>query len=153
MQVKEQLFALCATFVNTQLQTINAIITSNRKALLSETKSSAGDKHETGRAMLQLEMEKAGLQLANIQKMKLVLERFSAAGNHNKNAKNVHLGSIIYTDLHTYFLLISAGKLVVDNQEFYAISAASPLGKLLLGKQQNEVININGKQIKIKGIY
>ncbi len=43
----------------------------NKKALFSETKSSAGDKHETGRAMLQLEMEKTSQQLAVINQMKM----------------------------------------------------------------------------------
>ena len=31
-----------------------------QQSLDSETKSSAGDKHETGRAMLQIDLEKAG---------------------------------------------------------------------------------------------
>ena len=54
-------------FVNNRLQTVqDTLFHSNQKALQSETKSSAGDKHETGRAMLQLEMEKAGQQLSGI---------------------------------------------------------------------------------------
>ena len=64
--LKEVLFQQCEDFVNTRLQTIQTIISSHQEALRSETKSSAEDKHETGRAMLQLEMEKAGQQLAAI---------------------------------------------------------------------------------------
>ena len=64
LKIKEVLFKECEDFVNKRLQTVEDIISSNQKALQSETKSSAGDKHETGRAMLQLEMEKAGQQLA-----------------------------------------------------------------------------------------
>ncbi len=35
----------------------------------NETKSTAGDKHETGRAMAQLEQEKIGSQIAEITKL------------------------------------------------------------------------------------
>lgn len=59
MNLKETLFKQCVLFVNKRLQTIEEVLSSNQKALQAETKSSAGDKHETGRAMLQLEMEKA----------------------------------------------------------------------------------------------
>ena len=64
MNLKEALFKQCEAFVNKRLRNIEEVISSNQKALQSETKSTAGDKHETGRAMLQLEMEKAGQQLA-----------------------------------------------------------------------------------------
>ena len=38
-------------------------------ALESESKSSAGDKHETGRAMIQLEREKLGEQIKKAEKI------------------------------------------------------------------------------------
>ena len=69
LTLKETLFQQCEDFVNTRLQTIQTTISSHQKALSSETKSSAGDKNETGRAMLQLEMEKAGQQLAAVQQI------------------------------------------------------------------------------------
>ena len=71
LTLKESLFQQCEDFVNTRLQTIQIIISSHQKALSSETKSSAGDKHETGRAMLQLEMEKAGQQLARSEERRV----------------------------------------------------------------------------------
>jgi len=70
MTLKENLYQQCVLTVENRFKTIQEIISSHQKSLNSETKSSAGDKHETGRAMLQLEMEKAGQQLASIQQMK-----------------------------------------------------------------------------------
>jgi hypothetical protein len=148
MNLKQELYKQCETFVNKRLQTVSAIISSSQKALQSETKSSAGDKHETGRAMLQLEMEKAGQQLAGISQMKEILVKIDVS----KFSKKAHLGSIIFTDKANYFLSISAGKLTVFGNDFFAISAASPIGKLLLGKQENEEIIFNGNGIKIKKI-
>ena len=148
MNLKEELFKLCEAFVNKRLQTVNEIISSNQKALQSETKSSAGDKHETGRAMLQLEMEKAGQQLSGIRQMKEVLAKIDLS----KNSEIAHLGSIIETNIANYFLSISAGKIIISNKTYYAISVSSPIGNLLLGAKKDKEIIFNGKKIQIKKI-
>ena len=71
--VKENLHLQCVNFVENRFQTIQKTIKEIQESLATETKSSAGDKHETGRAMLQLEREKSGNQLAEIQKIKEAL--------------------------------------------------------------------------------
>ncbi|WP_299666984.1 3-oxoacyl-ACP synthase [uncultured Polaribacter sp.] len=149
MNLKEELFIQCEMFVNKRLQTVEEIIASNQKALQSETKSSAGDKHETGRAMLQLEMEKASQQLAGISQMKEVLAKIDFTNTGTSTVKNAHLGSVIFTEKAHYFLSISAGQLTVAGKQYFAVSAASPIGKLLLGKQENEIFSFNGNSIKI----
>tara|TARA_R110001592_G_scaffold78741_1_gene236014 strand:- start:3754 stop:4203 length:450 start_codon:yes stop_codon:yes gene_type:complete len=148
MNIKQELFKQCEAFVNKRAQTVEEIISSNQKALHSETKSSAGDKHETGRAMLQLEMEKASQQFAGIQEMKEILSKI----NTTKTSKFAHLGSVIFTDSTNYFLSISAGKLTVGGVDFFAISVSSPIGKLLLGSNENKELSFNGKEIKIREI-
>lgn len=142
MNIKQELLRQCKEFVNNRLQTVEEIISSNQKALQSETKSSAGDKHETGRAMLQLEMEKAGMQLAGIRQMKEILAKISTT----KISKIAHLGSSVKTNTASYYLSISAGKLIVNDKVFYAVSVSSPIGKILLGKRENDEFYFNGKK-------
>ena len=149
LKIKEALFEQCEVFVNKRLYNIENVISSNQKALQSETKSSAGDKHETGRAMLQLEIEKAGQQLAGITQMKAVLSKIDIS----KTSKNACLGSVIITDKARYFLSISAGQLVVVDKSYFAISVASPIGKLLLGKQEKDAISFNGITIVINDSF
>jgi hypothetical protein len=149
MKVKKEAYEQCQKFVNERLQTIEKTIRSSKKALASETKSSAGDKHETGRAMLQLEMEKAGQQLQTISLLKETLSKI----DFSKNSEIAHLGSIIITAKRNYFLSISAGQLVIENNVYFAISTSSPIGKLLLGKQMNETVFFNGETIKIIEIF
>ncbi|AOW17954.1 3-oxoacyl-ACP synthase [Polaribacter vadi] len=149
LKTKELLFNLCKDFVNKRLQTVEEIISSNQKGLQSETKSSAGDKHETGRAMLQLEMEKASQQLEGISIMNQILSKVDIS----KSSKIAHLGSVIITNKANYFLSISAGQLSVKNNTYFAISISSPIGKLLLGKKENEEVLFNGNLIKIKEIF
>ncbi|TXD52819.1 MULTISPECIES: GreA/GreB family elongation factor [unclassified Polaribacter] len=149
IEIKEALFKQCELFVNKRAETVHEIISSNQKALQSETKSSAGDKHETGRAMLQLEMEKASQQLEGVAIMNQILSKIDSTDTTSEAA---HLGSIIITDKTTYFLSISAGQLIVDHKNYFAISVSSPIGKLLLGKKQKEEVFFNGTQIKINQI-
>ena len=145
MNLKENLFKQCKLFVNKRLQTVEEVLSSNQKALQSETKSSAGDKHETGRAMLQLEMEKASQQLMGVNEMKIILAKIEVLKKH----KIAHLGSIIETNLVNYFLSISAGKLTIHDKDYFAVSISSPIGKLLLGKKMGEQFTFNGSTIKI----
>lgn len=148
MNIKQELFNECVSFVNNRAQTVEDIISSNQKALQTETKSSAGDKHETGRAMLQLEMEKASQQLAGIHQMKAILSKI----NTNTNSEIAHLGSVIETASVNYFLAISAGKIIVNDTLYYAVSVSSPIGKLLLGKTVADHLVFNGKEIIINSI-
>ncbi len=149
MEIKENLYQQCVDYVNKRLQTVEEIISSNQKALQSETKNSAGDKHETGRAMLQLEMEKAGQQLQGITQMKEILARIDIS----KKSKIAHLGSIVLTDKASYFLSISSGQLKFGDKQYFSVSISSPIGRLLLGKKEKETVVFNGAKQKIKEIF
>jgi len=146
--IKEILFKQCKAFVDGKLATIEKTIKSNQNALASETKSSAGDKHETGRAMLQLEMEKTGQQLKEVHTMQEILARV----NLNEFSELIRLGSIVKTNSAVYFIAISAGKILFEDKEYYAISSSSPIGKMLLGRRTDEKISFNGKEILIKKV-
>lgn len=143
--IKTQLLQLCNQSLETRLQSVLAVIEDIKQSLQSETKSSAGDKHETGRAMLQLEREKAGHQLAEIEKTKQILSKI----NTELTSKNIGLGSVVYTTTSNYFISISAGEFEVENKTFYAISANTPIGQLLLGKSVGDVINFRNLEFKI----
>ncbi len=143
LSIKRSLLKKCTDFVLKTETTLQKNMASNIDALLSETKSSAGDKFETGRAMLHLEMEKISKQLNSIQKMKVVLNKISIV-NSSEMAK---LGSLIETTKGTYFLALSLGKVIVDSNTFYIVSTASPIGKQLLGKKVDEKIPFNNATI------
>lgn len=143
--IKTQLLQLCNQSLETRLQSVLAVIEDIKQSLQSETKSSAGDKHETGRAMLQLEREKAGHQLAEIEKTKQILSKI----NTELTSKNIGLGSVVFTITSNYFISISAGEIKVESEVFYAISANTPIGQLLLGKSVGDVINFRNLEFKI----
>jgi len=115
----------------------------------NETKSSAGDKYETGRAMMQMERDKYAMQLSQAtqtrNKLKLV--------NPERNAERISVGSIIRTRLANYFIAISAGRMEVEGQKFYVISPDAPLAKLFLQKQAGDVVIFNDQEMKILEVF
>lgn len=143
LKIKKKLYEACLLFVEEKHNTVISIIESNKKALFSETKSSAGDKHETGRAMLQLEMEKASQQLASIIEMKEVLSKIDI----QKTSEIICLGSFIKTTKANYYLAISVGEIIIKNSTYFAVSTNSPIGKQLLGKKVGDTILFNNAEI------
>lgn len=149
MNIKEDLYNTCEVFIDNRLKTVQHTIDDIQKSLTSETKSSAGDKHETGRAMLQLEREKAGNQLAEIQKIKETLAKIGTT----KTSDIVNLGSVVYTSNLNYFISISAGELKAGNETFYAISPSTPIGQLLLGKTVGDSISFRNQEFIINEVF
>ncbi|EDP96780.1 3-oxoacyl-ACP synthase [Kordia algicida OT-1] len=148
MNVKELLYKACLEIVNNRQKTVQESFARIQEAMLSETKSSAGDKHETGRAMLQLEREKLGNQLAEIQKVKEILHKVDAAATVSQGC----LGSVIYTSQANYFISVSVGEITANNEKFYAIATNTPIGKLLLGKKVDDIITFRNQSFVIEKI-
>jgi len=145
MPIKQTLYQQCLDFIERRFLAVCKLISEIEESLTSETKSSAGDKHETGRAMLQLEREKAGQQLAEVVKTKQILLKI----NLDNIPKHIGLGSLVYTSQANYFIAISAGQLTANNDTFFAISANTPIGQLLLGKQVGDEVIFRNKSFKI----
>ena len=143
LSIKQQLIEHCQGFVQRKRDTITKSIASHKNDLYTETKSSAGDKHETGRAMIQLEMEKSGQQLVVVSEMEMVLERIQI----ERVSNIVKLGSLVETSKGTYFLAISIGQVAIEENLFLVVSPQSPIGKQLLGKKANEIIPFNSAVI------
>jgi transcription elongation GreA/GreB family factor len=143
--MKEAAYQFCEDYILGRLQRIKINIEEINTSLNSETKSSAGDKHETGRAMLQLEREKLGRQLLEAEKTVQLLQKVNAT----KQADIAILGSVIETNTATYYIAISAGKFEFNGQDIYCISANTPIGKLLMSKSQGDIFAFNGVQHKI----
>jgi len=114
----------------------------------NETKSNVGDKYETTREMMQLEIEKNMLQLNKYDLQKNELLKI----NIQKTHKKVELGSLVFTPENTYFISIGLGKIEIENEPVYCISLNSPIGKIIQDKKAGEKFNFQGKEIFITKI-
>jgi transcription elongation GreA/GreB family factor len=110
----------------------------------SDTKSSAGDKFETGREMMQREMDKLSALVDNTFYSLSKLDRIADL----PASAVITEGSLVETDQETYYISIGYGKL----DAVYAISIESPLGIELKGKKVGHRVEMRGRIITIISI-
>ena len=111
-KIKEHLLLSCEQQIMQKYIIVQDKIKGIVASLDDATKSSAGDKHETARAMLQLDREQAGERLVEIEKTLEVLHKI----NLSKTAAHAHLGSLVTTNKGNFFLSISLGVLTTKKQ-------------------------------------
>tara|TARA_R110001592_G_scaffold109429_1_gene305168 strand:- start:1189 stop:1674 length:486 start_codon:yes stop_codon:yes gene_type:complete len=146
--IKNKLYQRCLTIAEEKITSLKEILQETQDAANNETKSSAGDKHETGRAMAQLETEKLTTQLTEALKLKQAVSQINSTTSTNQ----ITIGSIVYTNNGNFYIAASIGKIEVEDESFFAISPASPIGKLLLTKKEKESFSFNGNQYFIEQI-
>ncbi len=118
--LKDLLFDHCENNINSKLKNYLKIDQELFKSLNEETKSSAGDKHETTRAMIQIEREKNSNRIKEIERLKKT-SCFSKIGiNLKSNVKSLQ-GSIIFTTTNNYFISISLKFIEVNTNKIYCM--------------------------------
>ena len=148
-RIKKLLYNHCESSIKSRLLTYKKRSKDLYLSLNSETKSSAGDKHETGRAMIQLEIEKTGKQIHDIETEFLFFSKIKT----DLFLNNVVNGSLVITHENQYYLSISAEEFNYKSKTYYCISKKSPIGLVLIGKKIGDKILFNEKEIEILKIY
>ncbi len=148
MTLKDTLHAHCMDNVHQRLARIKDEIVNIQASANNETKSSAGDKFETGRAIAQLEVEGSMHQLRDAEKSLAILKNIEAA-----KVDNIVLpGSLVTTSQGIYYIAISLGLVTHEGKSYFIVSPDSPIGKLLLGKQTGNTVFWKEKEYTIQSI-
>jgi hypothetical protein len=147
--IKEKLYKACDAYVEERIERIETAMAGLESDLENETKSSAGDKYETGREMINLEWNKLAEQLQQFKNLKNTL---GMAKGRSNNA-SAQLGTAVKTNMANYFIAIPANRIIVDGDEYFAIGANSPIAQLLLNKKAGEEITFNGKKAGIFEVF
>lgn len=143
--VKQQLHDLCHKYLDDAIADAQQAVNSAREAADNETKSSAGDKYETAREMMQQEIDMNNLRIAELQRQKAGLQ-FIDPGKISDAVQN---GSIVRTSQGNYFLGVSIGKLVLEKVPYYTLTTSAPLGARLTNKRKGDKFNFNGREFVI----
>jgi len=142
---KPHLLAHCIALVDASIADIKKQMSELVTEAQNDSKSTAGDKHETARAMMQLAQEQLGKQLLEAEFKRNTLARLDAHATHTQVAD----GSIVTTSDNTLFIAAPMGKIQFEGKDVFVISAQSPLGKLLMGKAAGESVSFNQRTIAI----
>ncbi|MFT4031008.1 MAG: transcription elongation factor [Siphonobacter sp.] len=106
-----------------------------------ESKSSAGDKYETARAMAQNERDRHAQQYELARLERLQLERLPTAVSLEK----VEPGALVTTQDDCFFIAVSVGAIMLEQQRILVVSPASPIGNQLIGKKAGDQFVFKGK--------
>ena len=146
--IKETLYNLCLSTMEERIETAQIALDQAREASNDDTKSSAGDKYETSREMMQQDIDRNKRLLLDAQDNLRILQ---AIGNYTDSEFIKH-GSLVDTNQGLFYVSVSAGQINVDGKSIFAISPASPIGKLLLDKKKGDKFNFNGKDYTVQGV-
>ena len=148
MDLKQKIHQHYLQIVNDKINLLQQDLADLKESGANETKSTAGDKHETALAMLQIEQANKREQLAQVVVQKIMLEKINPT-----IATNVVLsGSLIKTDKGYLFMSVALGKAVVEGITLTSLSPQSPLGKELMGLKAGDTAVVNNKSYYIETI-
>ncbi|WP_185286087.1 GreA/GreB family elongation factor [Chryseobacterium indologenes] len=144
---KQEIINIVKTKISDKIQYFENLIAETR-ASNNDTKSSMGDKYETGREMLQQEINNLQRQLNEVLNQQAILQKITA-----DPSEKVQNGAIVKTDKGLFYISASMGEIRSENQKFMTVSAESPLVKAMFGKKMGETFTINTINQTIENIW
>ena len=131
-----------------KIQDISNAVKSLTESRDADTKSSAGDKHETSRAKIQTEIDQLSKQFNHVQRQKNNLSAIDIHHSHNM----ADVGSLVKTDKGYFFISIGWGRIQIQDENYFVISIASPIGRLLKDKKKGDSIQFKNMSYDILSI-
>lgn len=142
---KKELISLGLNLLLDKINEITLLIQDSQNAANSETKSSAGDKHETSRAHAHNETERLSKQLHNYNQSYRTLKGIVVS-----SCEHVKLGSYVKTDKGNFFITIGLGWVEVKNKKVFLISPQSPVGLAMANKKPGDLFQMpSGEEGKV----
>lgn len=147
--IKSQLYQEIVLRLEQNIQEAQLAYVQAKESRDSDTKSSAGDKYETGREMMQREMDKCSALIDQNRHSMQIIQHVPI----HRTYESIDKGALIVTDRGSYYMLVGLGKISLEQKDYFAISPESPIGSLFLGKKVGEYILLRDQKITIQGIY
>jgi transcription elongation GreA/GreB family factor len=149
MTKKEELYEACLKHINERINNIQERLTDIEEARNKAVKSTAGDKFETDRAMMQMKEEELNVQMVQAVSVKQNLQKINSMSPSN----HVQLGSLVETSNGSYYLSIGIGKVKLEGKTYYCISTQSPIGELLLNRKKGDEVKFRNRELMIKNVF
>ena len=149
MLLKQKVYNHYQQVLKDKISALQAVLNDLKESGANETKSTAGDKHETALAMLQIEQANKRAQMDELLAQKAVMNKIDPT----IQAAQVVIGSLVKTTGQYFLVSAALGKALVDGKNIIALSAQSPLGKILLGLKKGATASFNQTQFVIEEIF
>ena len=147
-ELKGELLKLCKNFVQDRIQNAENAMQNAQQSANSEERSTAGDKHDTARAMSHLEQEKSAKYLDEAIKLKRALSELLKV----ESSEKIDFGSLIITNQGTYFIALSLGVIKLDNEDYFIVSPTSPISIAFKGLVVGDKATFNGRTFLVEEV-
>ena len=148
MTFKQKIYHHFQQVLEEKIRLLQTVLAELKETGANETKSTAGDKHETALAMIQIEQANKRAQLDALFLQKAALDKIDAS----VIATAVVNGSLIKTNKGYLFLSVALGKATIGDIVITALSPQSPLGTKLMGLKTSDKAVINNNEFVIEAI-
>ena len=136
--------------VDKDLEEAKARMASLKESLGAESKSSAGDKHETGRAMIHLEQERVQDTVGRLEHMRGVLVQRATQG---KAIQRVSPGALVETTGPWVLVGVPLGKVQLPDALVLCVGVEAPLAQQWHGAQPGDQVVLGSQQLTIQAIH
>ena len=151
MELKQHLITHLIALLDDRMAVAWKAMEAAQESANDQSKSSAGDKYETSRSMGQLDRNMHARQYEQARQERTILERLQAT-SESSSYERVALGSLVKTTAGYFFIAVSAGAVSLEGETILAVSAATPIGKSLVGKEIKDTFLFKAKNRKIEEI-
>ncbi len=131
-----------------KIKDISNAVKSAEESRDTDTKSSAGDKHETSRAKIQTEIDQLSKQLINAKRQKNNLSIIDTSHLHSI----ADVGSLVETNKGYFFISTGWGRIQIQDENYFVISIESPIGRLLKNKKEGDSIHFRNTAYDILSV-
>jgi hypothetical protein len=134
--IKKQLISISESKIIAKLEDLNKSLKSINDSAQTDTKSTAGDKHETFKALMHHEQEKLNVQKSEILKQLKILNQIKP-----NSIQSISLGAIVKTNLKVFFIGLPIGIISINDVEYFSVSINSPIIKAMNLSQSSFAFN------------
>ncbi|MFN8397977.1 MAG: GreA/GreB family elongation factor [Bacteroidia bacterium] len=142
---KSSLLSQLLGMLQERLSDAQQTLLTTQASLGNETKSTAGDKYETGRAMVQIELQKLAMQRDKVDQQIQILTKIDP----QKPCEKVEFGAFVQTNKERYFVAVGMGKVELQDGLVYVISLDSPIGRALQDRKAGERVHFQGRELHL----
>lgn len=146
---KQQLKAACIELLHERLQVILDAMEQSQQSANNEDKSSAGDKHETSRAMSQLDNEMQAKQLEEVRHELQLIEPIDVSKTYGKG----RTGAVVVCKHNTFFVAAGLGAQTLTGQKVVFISPHAPLALLFKDKKKGDLFLFNKVEYSVVDVF
>jgi hypothetical protein len=146
IELKKELLQASNAYLLKKLDEINLSLNSIQESISTDTKSTAGDKHETFKALMHHDQEKLNHQKGELLKQLSLLNQMKPL-----KLKSISLGAIVKTNLRIFFIGLPIGVITINDDDYFSVSINSPIVKAMNISQTNFVFN--GLNYSIQGVF